>query len=102
MKHLVRLDIIENVCYDDLPSNSTLLLETDDLNNLTNRIQASFEEYIKTLGYKDVEDAKEEGVYFGNSEGFCCIPKKLQEKYGFRFVKEDISLTADFDNGFNC
>ena len=101
MKHLVRLNIIENTCYDDEPSNSVLLLETDDLSNIVQRIQNSFEDYIKNvLEYEDIEDAKDEGVYFGNSEGLCCVPKELQEKYGYRFVKEDSLLTADFDNGF--
>ena len=101
MKKLIKLDIIEHICYDDSPCNSTLLIETENLDNLKGRIQAAFEEHIKKMGYKDMEDAKDKGVYFGNNEGFCSLSKELQEKYGFRFINPGAVLVADFDNGFN-
>ena len=97
MKNLVRLNIIEHICYDPPPCNSTLLIETDDLKDLKDRIQAAYLDYIKTLDFEDMDAAKEEGVYFGNS--FHEIPKELQKKYDFYFVKEDAVIDADFDYG---
>ena len=100
-KFLVRLDIIEHNYHGDCPDNSVVLIKTNDLKSLDKRIQAAFEEHIKNLGYKNMENAKDEGVYFGNGEGLVNIPKELQKKYGFRFVDPDFELTSDFDNGFN-
>lgn len=94
----VRINITEYYQEDDLDSTLFLLVK-DDVEDIEGTLQKAYNEYItKILDYKDDEDAKDNGVYFGNS--FKDIPKELSDKYGFEFVDPDVELHADFDYGF--
>ena len=92
---LVLLNIVEHSYpYGDEPCNSTLLLKTKYPTTSRKRTLNAFKKYIKTQGYKTIDDAMEEGIFFGNS--FQDIPIEIQQKYGFH-IKNCTILEADFD-----
>ena len=109
MEKLVKLDIIEHYWPDeDEPLNETLIVKTNNIENITDRIQKSFEEYLKSLGYESnkeqniIENAMDDSIRFGNT--YQDIPESLQKKYNYKIINLsdffDAEIEADFDYGF--
>lgn len=67
-------------------------------NALINTLQDAYDEYYKSIGYRNKEEALDDGVCFGSY--FTSIPKTIQKKYGFKII-EPKEFWADYDNGFH-
>lgn len=95
-KHII-INITENNCYDDNPMNSTLFVKTEKIEDIEDRIMLAYMDYVHAAGYKNDEEARDNGMYFGNS--FANIPKEILDTYGFAFEQPDMVIEADFDRG---
>ncbi len=100
MKELIKINIIEHYCPNDDPVNMSILIKTDNVKELKTNIQNAYLEYLNTgyeYPYKNDEEAKEDGIYFGNT--IMYIPPEIQKKHNFEIINIP-ELEADFDYGF--
>lgn len=99
----IKLNICENNSpYSDSYRTDVLIKTKKDFatdNQVCCALQDAYDEYYKSMGYKNKEEALDNGIYFGST--FTSIPKTIQKKYGFKII-EPKEFWADYDTGFHA